>query len=75
VQGVDVVAGVEFRRPVVRDGGSPASFFDSGKPVMGFTTLDPPDLGPLNFAALGAFGRWNVGPWSPAVEAIWEGKA
>jgi 3D-(3,5/4)-trihydroxycyclohexane-1,2-dione acylhydrolase (decyclizing) len=25
-------------------------------------------------AALGAFGRWNVGPWSPAVEAIWEGK-
>jgi len=40
-----------------------------------FTTLDPPGLGPLNFAALGAFGRWNVGPWSPAVEAIWEGKA
>jgi len=26
------------------------------------------------YAALGAFGRWNVGPWSPAVEAIWEGK-
>jgi len=25
-------------------------------------------------AALGAFGRWNVGPWSPAVEAMWEGK-
>lgn len=26
------------------------------------------------YAALGAFGRWNVGPWSPEVEAIWEGK-
>jgi len=26
------------------------------------------------YAALGAFGRWNMGPWSPAVEAIWEGK-
>jgi 3D-(3,5/4)-trihydroxycyclohexane-1,2-dione acylhydrolase (decyclizing) len=24
--------------------------------------------------ALGAFGRWNVGPWSEAVQAIWEGK-
>ena len=27
------------------------------------------------YAALAAFGRWNVGPWSSAVEAIWEGKA
>ena len=32
-------------------------------------------LGPEEYAALGAFGRWNVGPWSPAVEAIWEGTA
>jgi 3D-(3,5/4)-trihydroxycyclohexane-1,2-dione acylhydrolase (decyclizing) len=32
-------------------------------------------LGPEEYAALGAFGRWNVGPWSPAVETIWEGKA
>lgn len=26
------------------------------------------------YVTLGAFGRWNVGPWSPEVEAIWEGK-
>jgi 3D-(3,5/4)-trihydroxycyclohexane-1,2-dione acylhydrolase (decyclizing) len=32
-------------------------------------------FGPEKYAALDAFGRWNVGPWSPAVEAIWEGKA
>jgi 3D-(3,5/4)-trihydroxycyclohexane-1,2-dione acylhydrolase (decyclizing) len=25
-------------------------------------------------SALGAFGRWNVGPWSATVESIWEGK-
>jgi 3D-(3,5/4)-trihydroxycyclohexane-1,2-dione acylhydrolase (decyclizing) len=31
-------------------------------------------LGHHKYAALGAFGRWNVGPWSPGVEAIWEGK-
>ncbi len=31
-------------------------------------------LGQEEHAALGAFGRWNVGPWSPTVEAIWEGK-
>ncbi len=31
-------------------------------------------LGAEKYAALGAFGRWNVGPWSPTVEAIWEGK-
>jgi len=64
LQGVDLVDAVEFRRPVVRDGGSPASFFDSGKPVAGFTALDPPDLGPLNFAALAASaaGTWARGP-------------
>ena len=32
-------------------------------------------LGPEEYAALGAFGRWNVGPWSEQVEKIWEGKA
>ena len=32
-------------------------------------------LGPEKYAALGAFGRWNVGPWSQTVEDIWEGKA
>jgi len=41
---------------------------------MGFTTTDPSGLGPVDFAGLGAFGRWNVGPGSPAVEAIWESK-
>jgi len=74
LQGVDLMDAVDFRRAVVRHRGSQAPFFDSGEPVVGFTTLDPPDLGPLHFVALGAFGRWNVGPWSPAVEAIWEGK-
>lgn len=32
-------------------------------------------FGQEQYAALGAFGRWNVGSWSPTVEAIWEGKA
>lgn len=32
-------------------------------------------FGRHKYAALGAFGRWNVGPWSREVEAIWEGKA
>ena len=32
-------------------------------------------FGPEEYAALGAFGRWNVGPWSEQVEKIWEGKA
>jgi 3D-(3,5/4)-trihydroxycyclohexane-1,2-dione acylhydrolase (decyclizing) len=27
-----------------------------------------------HYVALDAFGRWNVGPWSEEVEAIWEGK-
>jgi 3D-(3,5/4)-trihydroxycyclohexane-1,2-dione acylhydrolase (decyclizing) len=27
------------------------------------------------YGALGAFGRWNVGPWSATVESIWEGKS
>lgn len=27
-----------------------------------------------HYAALEAFGRWNVGAWSSNVEAIWEGK-
>lgn len=31
-------------------------------------------MGSEEHTALGAFGRWNVGPWSPVVEAIWEGK-
>jgi 3D-(3,5/4)-trihydroxycyclohexane-1,2-dione acylhydrolase (decyclizing) len=31
-------------------------------------------LGQEEGAALGAFGRWNVGPWSEGVQAIWEGK-
>jgi len=31
-------------------------------------------FGREKYTALGAFGRWNVGPWSEAVEAIWEGK-
>lgn len=31
-------------------------------------------LGQEPYAALGAFGRWNVGPWSETVQAIWEGK-
>jgi 3D-(3,5/4)-trihydroxycyclohexane-1,2-dione acylhydrolase (decyclizing) len=30
-------------------------------------------FGPEKYTTLGAFGRWNVGPWSEAVEAIWEG--
>jgi 3D-(3,5/4)-trihydroxycyclohexane-1,2-dione acylhydrolase (decyclizing) len=29
-------------------------------------------FGREKYAALGAFGRWNVGPWSRTVEAIWE---
>jgi 3D-(3,5/4)-trihydroxycyclohexane-1,2-dione acylhydrolase (decyclizing) len=32
-------------------------------------------FGPEKYAALDAFGRWNVGPWSEQVENIWEGKA
>ncbi len=31
-------------------------------------------MGPEEHSALGAFGRWNVGPWSKTVESIWEGK-
>ena len=31
-------------------------------------------LGEESYSALGAFGRWNVGPWSGTVEGIWEGK-
>ena len=31
-------------------------------------------LGEESYSALGAFGRWNVRPWSDTVEGIWEGK-
>lgn len=30
-------------------------------------------FGREKYTTLGAFGCWNVGPWSEAVEAIWEG--
>ena len=32
-------------------------------------------IGQEKYGALGAFGRWNVGPWSQNVESIWEGKS
>lgn len=32
-------------------------------------------FGKHQYGALGAFGRWSVGPWSETVESIWEGKS